>query len=482
MSATISPVLDQASEPAMGSDFEYSEEAPQSADSFCSEEVANLLADSVFHPGVSERSPAADSETVGMDMKCLGLIDRFRLISVLGTGGMGVVFRAVDPHADCVVCIKLMSDSLVNHRSSRLRFEREASMMRLVRHHNVVQFLDQGKIRLQSGAELPWMAMSLAPGRPLDTLLKRDGRFAENRILWIAKELARGLCGIHEAGIVHRDLKPSNLMVDDEQKRLTIIDFGLARPMRNATMITRSDQLLGTPTFMSPEQFKGAPLDQRTDLYSLGVILYTLAAGIPPFVENDWTVLRNRVMTGTAEPIDLIRPDLSEGIRRLVHTLLEKNPARRLGSAVAVLQLLESIEPRSSGTPVDPSAWSHVILADDDKAFGDAAIHRMSRKGVSMRLALTPFDLFRMISETPTPDAVLVDMAYGEHDGMDVVRQLREEKPGLPVLVLTSARSIDKAVAAMKLGCRDFICKPFDDDNLAQIIRDTIVPPSPPGS
>jgi|GEM_PF-6244082 len=181
-------------------------------------------------------------------------------------------------------------------------------------------------------------------------------------------------------------------------------------------------------------------------------------------------------MTGQAEPVDQLRPDLSEGLRQLIHTLLEKNPARRLASAVAVLKALESVEPKVTSGNVDPSSWCHVILADDDEQFGRAAIHRMKLKGVSMRQALTPFELFRMMSETPGPDAVLVDMAYGDHDGMDVVRQIREERPELPVLVLTSARSIDKAVAAMKLGCRDFLCKPLEDDNLARVIRETIVP------
>ena len=124
-------------------------------------------------------------------------------------------------------------------------------------------------------------------------------------------------------------------------------------------------------------------------------------------------------------------------------------------------------------------AWLFIrskILRWPPTAEGRAAIHRMKLKGVAMRQALTPFELFRMVSEKPGPDAVLVDMAYGEHDGMDVVRQLREERSDLPVLVLTSARSIDKAVAAMKLGCKDFLCKPLEDDNLARVIRETIVP------
>ncbi len=461
---------------------ENHDDSSAAEDTVFNEEIACLLADSAFHlhePSadfpVHPDEPTSDIHEAG-----LGQIGPYRLKSVIGCGGMGIVFRAMnlnDPD-ETDVCIKLMSHTLKDKRNARLRFEREASMLRLVRHHNVVRLMSQGEIKLAKGTALPWMAMSLAPGKPLDRILKSEGRFAENQILWIGKELTRGLAAIHEAGIVHRDLKPSNLIVDIAIERLSIIDFGLARPLRNSTMITRSDQLLGTPAYMSPEQFKGAPLDQRTDLYSLGVILYTLAAGIPPFVANDWSALRNRVMTGKAEPVDQLRPDLSEGLRQLIHTLLEKNPARRLASAVAVLKALESVEPKVNSGNVDPSSWCHIILADDDEQFGRAAIHRMKLKGVSMRQALTPFELFRMLSEAPGPDAVLVDMAYGEHDGMDVVRQIREERPEIPVLVLTSARSIDKAVAAMKLGCRDFLCKPLEDDNLARVIRETIVPKS----
>jgi serine/threonine protein kinase len=454
------------------------DEDPLSGDSVWNDEIACLLADSAFQLERSSdgSSFGHDSPTMDVDPDSLGQIDRYLLSAVIGSGGMGIVFRAYDPLERQDVCIKLMSNTLKDKRNARLRFEREATMLRLIRHHNVVRLFNQGEVKLDSGLVLPWMAMSLAPGKPLDKILKREGRFSENQILWIGKELTRGLAAIHEAGIVHRDLKPANLMVDEAAGRLTIIDFGLARPMRNSTMITRSDQFLGTPAYMSPEQFKGAPLDHRTDLYSVGVILYTMAAGIPPFVANEWAALRNRVMTGKVEPIDQLRPDLSPGLRQLIHALLEKNPARRLATAVTVVNALESIEPIVESGPRDPSAWCHVILADDDEHFGRATIHRMKLQGVSIRQALTPFDLFRMVSEKPGPDAVLVDMAYGEHDGMDIVRQLREERPDLPVLILTSARSIDKAVAAMKLGCRDFLCKPLEDENLAKVIRDTLVP------
>ena len=470
--------VERPADTRMGSNDFHSADDPLSGDSVWNDEIACLMADSVFHlPEDDEKSLIqADTTTVLHSHQGIGHIDRYVLTSVLGTGGMGIVFRAFDPAENCDVCVKLMSHTLKDKRNAGLRFEREASMLRMVRHHNVVRLIQQGHVKLENGTSLPWMAMSLAPGQPLDKLLKKEGRFAENRILWIGKELTRGLAAIHEAGIVHRDLKPSNLIVDETSKRLSIIDFGLARPLRNSTMITRSDQLLGTPAYMSPEQFKGAPLDHRTDLYSVGVILYTMAAGIPPFVANDWSALRNRVMTGKAEPVDQLRPDLSEGLRQLIHTLLEKNPARRLASAVAVVHALESVEPKVESGLLDPSAWCRVILADDDEQFGRAAIHRMKLKDVAMRQALTPFELFRMVSEKPGPDAVLVDMAYGEHDGMDVVRQLREERSDLPVLVLTSARSIDKAVAAMKLGCKDFLCKPLEDDNLARVIRETIVP------
>jgi len=257
-------------EKRMESSSESLDDSAVGEETVFNDEIASLLADSAFHLSDADAPVPVDSDEPTSDIHTSGIgqIGLYRLKSVIGCGGMGIVFRAVDlKDADEVeLCIKLMSHTLKDKRNARLRFDREASMLRLVRHHNVVRLMNQGEIKLAKGTALPWMAMSLAPGRPLDRILKSEGRFAGNQILWIGKELTRGLAAIHEAGIVHRDLKPSNLIVDVPIERLSIIDFGLARPLRNSTMITRSDQLLGTPAYMSPEQFKGAPLDQRTDL------------------------------------------------------------------------------------------------------------------------------------------------------------------------------------------------------------------------
>lgn len=429
-----------------------------------------ILQNAVFQKPMNGDAPPPASDTLSP-----GWIGTYRLRGVLGSGGMGVVWDVFEDADSSCPCVKLMSLRLASSRNARLRFEREAAMMRLVRHHNVVRLLDQGCSRLDNGLELPWLVMSRAPGASLSSILKRELRLSEERILWIGRELVRGMEAIHAAGLVHRDLKPSNLIIDESLKRLTIIDFGLARPIRNMSMITMSHQMLGTPAYMSPEQFKGAPLDQRTDIYSVGAILYSMATGFPPFQSDDIAIQRKRVMSEQIEPVEKIRPDLSPELRQLIMTLLEKNPTRRLDSATKVLNALESVPRVQSNTrPADTSAWCHVILADDDPQFGLAAIHRMKLRGVSMTQSLTPYDLYNQLDGDPKPDAILVDMCYGDHDGLDVVRQLREVMPEIPLLVLTSAQSIDRAVASIKMGCKDFLSKPFDDEKLAQVLKATL--------
>ena len=446
------------------------EESNDNSSSGCFEEYDSILQNAVFQTPSEDEAKHLDSDVIS-----LGRIGKYRLKSILGSGGMGIVWDTFNDDESPDACVKMMSIRLAASRNSRLRFEREAAMMGLVKHHNTVRLLKQGSSRLDNGTELLWLVMSKAPGKSLSSILKRDLRFSEERILWVAKELVRGLEAIHYSGLVHRDLKPSNIIIDEQLKRLTIIDFGLARPMRNMSMITMSHQMLGTPAFMSPEQFKGAPLDQRTDLYSVGAILYTMATGFPPFQSDDLATQRKRVMSEQFDPIGNIRPDLTPELQQLITNLLEKNPTRRLDTAFKVLKALEAV-PRgqSIGNPMDTSAWCRVILADDDQQFGKAAIHRMKLRGVSMTQSLTPYELYDQLDGEPAPDAILVDMCYGEHDGLDVIRHLREEKPLIPILVLTSARSIDRAVTSIKMGCKEFICKPFDDEKLAELLKSTL--------
>ena len=454
----------------------YDEPADDSG-SDCSDDYDTILQNLVFQQPPEDSAQPDDQPSANHSLS-LGWIGQYQLKSILGSGGMGVVWdTAADGDQDSTACIKMMSLRLAASRNARLRFEREAAMMRLVRHHNVVRLIEQGSSRLDNGLELPWLVMSKAPGKSLSRILKRELRLCEERILWVGKELLRGLEAIHAAGLVHRDLKPANLIIDEPAKRLTIIDFGLARPIRNLSMITMSHQMLGTPAYMSPEQFKGAPLDQRTDLYSVGAILYAMATGFPPFSSDDIATQRKRVMSEQFEPIDKIRPDLSPELRQIITNLLEKNPTRRLDSAFKVLSALEAVpKAQPNARSIDTSAWCRVILADDDQQFGQAAIHRMKLRGVAMTQSLTPYELYDQLDGEPKPDAILVDMCYGEHDGLDVVRQLREEKPEIPILVLTSARSIDRAVASIKMGCKDFICKPVDDEKLARILKDALAP------
>jgi len=269
------------------------------------------------------------------DPRMLGRFGGYEIAGVVGCGGMGVVLKGLDVALNRYVAIKALAPHLATSAAARLRFAREARAAAAVVHENV--------IAIHAVAEangLPYLVMPYVRGPSLQKRLDAQGPLATAEILRIGRQAAAGLAAAHAQGLVHRDIKPGNILLEDGVERLTITDFGLARAADDASL-TRSGVIAGTPQFMSPEQARGDSIDARSDLFSLGSVLYALCTGRAPFrAETSFGVLR-RITDETPRPISELNPEIPEWLALMIARLHAKDPASRYGSADEVAQLFE---------------------------------------------------------------------------------------------------------------------------------------------
>lgn len=233
------------------------------------------------------------------------------------------------------VAVKLLSPRLANSGAARRRFSREAQAAAAVVHENVMA--------IHAVAEtqgLPYLVMPYSRGPSLEKRLRSGGPLALEEILRVGMQVAAGLSAAHAQGLVHRDIKPANILLEEGVARVKITDFGLARAADDASL-TRSGVIAGTPQYMSPEQARGEPVDRRTDLFSLGSVLYAACAGRSPFrAETSYGVLRH-ICESDAGSIREINSAVPGWLERLIARLLAKDPAQRYGTAAEVAALLE---------------------------------------------------------------------------------------------------------------------------------------------
>ena len=263
-------------------------------------------------------------------------LERYEVQAVIGAGGMGAVFRGRDPRLKRAVAIKTLRVPDGGDAGMAERFLREAEAIAAIRSDYVVSVFDLGVER-----GVPFLVMELVDGGSLAEQIERDGRLPFERVVKLAKEVAAALAAAHTAGVIHRDVKPRNVLYDAEADRYKLTDFGLVK-FQDRPSMTATGAMAGTPEYMSPEQAEGKPIDARSDLFSLGGLLYAACTGASPFQAESAVASIMRVCRDAPRPLDQIDRTVPAWFAQLVAALLEKNPERRPGSAAELLRSLEN--------------------------------------------------------------------------------------------------------------------------------------------
>lgn len=264
--------------------------------------------------------------------------NRYQIEQIIGRGGMGVVYRAVDKQLDETVAIKTIpGESLMRSPEELDRFKREIRLARRITHRNVLRTYDYGEA---DGAY--FISMEYVRGYTLAELLVENKVLALRAALGIGRQICRGLQAAHEQGIIHRDIKPQNVLIDPKGE-VKLMDFGIARMTESAEAMTAAGLIIGTPHYMSPEQVQGKNVDSRSDVYSMGIMLYEMIAGARPFDSPSLTAILAAHLTQSARPLIEVRADAGDELNAIVLRCLNKEPRHRYADAGELLRDLDRV-------------------------------------------------------------------------------------------------------------------------------------------
>ncbi|HSM92084.1 MAG TPA: serine/threonine-protein kinase [Anaeromyxobacteraceae bacterium] len=336
--------------------------------------------------------------------------ERYKLLTLLGEGGMGAVYKAEHVRMGKALALKLLRGDYARDPSAVKRFADEAQIVSRLSHPHAIAVFDFGEIGVVSGL---YLAMEYVPGRDLASVLRAERRLATPRVITIGQQILGALAEAHDAGIVHRDVKPGNVMLTQTRTGedfTKVLDFGIAKLRdEQGASVTSAGAILGTPSYLAPEQARARDVDGRADLYSVGALLYELLTGRPPFVAPNPLAVVNAHLHDPPPPIRELAPELPEGVAEVIHRALEKRPEDRFPTADAMREaLLAAGEPSGPPTPRQPltpevTGELRIASRDDFREF-EAQLVAIRRSRVAAPVAVAALFLLTAAVAWRWPD------------------------------------------------------------------------------
>ena len=415
----------------------------------------------------------------------------YKLISRLGAGGMGEVWRAEDTRLQRFVAIKILSEHIANDPEWKARFLREARTVAQMNHPNIATIYS-----IEQEGETFFIAMELVEGESLATVLAQ-GKLEPREAVRILRQVAEALAEAHEKGVVHRDVKPDNIIVS--KRVVKVLDFGIAKQLVSTTespTLTQGGMIVGTPFYMSPEQALGRPVDARSDIFSLGVVLYEALAGKRPFEGEAVTeTMMNIIMT---EPADLavIAPAVPSMLADVVRRALQKKPENRFPTAGELVDALDRVNFKVTSPPpaprparIDaptvampvaqqpketPIVGQRALIADDDPVARYLIANVLAERRIAFDEAANGADAVKALKKNDYT-LIFLDLLMPRIDGWGVIDFLRRAKAGKPprIFVITGVKNQTLSAADRDI-VTGVIYKPLDALEVDRLIQQSL--------
>ncbi|NUQ74129.1 MAG: protein kinase [Polyangiaceae bacterium] len=397
---------------------------------------------------------------------------KYTLLRELGRGGMGVVWEARDESLRRKVALKRMPNDYLPSVPALRRFEREARAIAKLQNRHIVQIYDYGVERDQ-----PYLVMELLEGEDLDARLNRESRLSPAATLGLLRQVAAGLEAAHAAGVVHRDLKPANIFLSRGElaETVKILDFGVAW-MRSTALNPDSEPpaelVVGTPAYMSPEQVRAAVPDHRSDLWSLGIVLYRALTGVTPFTGNVLAELIVGICVDPIVPPSVVAPDLLPEFDAFFERALAKDREQRFQSAREMLAAFAAI------CEAEGRVRSKILVVDDEpdvQVLIKLRYRRKIREGVyEFVFAVNGEDALDKLRQHPDIDIILSDIQMPVMDGLTLLNRIPEVHPTAATIIVSAYGDMQNIRSAMNRGSFDFVTKPVDFQDLDVTIEKTL--------
>ena len=418
------------------------------------------------------------------------ILGNYRLIDRLGAGGMGEVWRAEDTRLMRQVAIKILSERIANDPEWKARFLREARTIAQMNHPNIATIYS-----IEQEADKLFIAMELVEGESLATVLAH-GALEPVEAVRIIRQVAEALAEAHDKGIVHRDVKPDNVIVG--KRGVKVLDFGIAKQIIATTgtpTLTQAGLIVGTPFYMSPEQALGRPVDTRSDLFSLGVVLYEALAGKRPFEGESVTETMMNIIMQEPPELTTVAPKVPAALVEIVARALQKKPERRYGSAGEMVDALSRVDfkqpaarapqkppkidaptmampsaPQSSQAPIP---GQRALIADDDPVTRYLIANVLGQRRIAFDEAANGADAVKAL-KSHDYTLVFLDLLMPRIDGWGVIDFLRRSKTKPPrIIIVTGVKDQHLSVADREL-VTGLIYKPLNPTDVDKVVTQTL--------